>query len=79
MSDIVSVDLGDIGRIYDAKNKEVENCIEANLKTGECESFAVDINGQFIINAKKDAFEILRQVRPAPMRIERNPNVSRRS
>jgi len=70
-ADIRSVDKGDCGRVFDAKGLEVENCIWANLKTGECESFVTNRIGKFISNAKKDAFEKLRQVRPAPMRFER--------
>lgn len=62
---VVSVKNGDKGVVYDARGNEVENCIEANLKTGRCVVFETTPDGM----RKHNGHSAIRNVvmLPAPM------------
>ncbi len=68
--DIVSVEKGDRGRIYDAHGKQVNRCLAANLLTGECVVFAEDAAGKVLVDWDAHIAKTRTVHRPAPLRFE---------
>jgi hypothetical protein len=57
-------------RIFDADGQEIFYVIRCNIETGEVTRLASEDNGQTVkLNAELNAFELIEEVRPAPLKM----------